>query len=107
MAGNYAPNYYGSGSGATAAEIVAAIKADPELGTADGGLVSNAAMLGVAIDGYTFTEAQRLMLAAMVGPITGGGTGTNVIKGADESKARITGTYDSLGNRTQTEIDAT
>jgi len=43
MAGNYAPNYYGGGSGATAAEIVAAIKADPELGTADGGLVANAA----------------------------------------------------------------
>jgi uncharacterized protein (DUF2126 family) len=59
------------------------------------------------IDGYTFTEAQRLMLAAMVGPITGGGTGTNVIKGADESKARITGTYDNLGNRTVTDLDAT
>lgn len=61
----------------------------------------------VDIDGYTFTEAQRLMLAAMVGPITGGGTGTNVIKGADESKARITGTYDNLGNRTVTDLDAT
>lgn len=56
MAGNYAPNYYGSGSGATAAEIVAAIKADPELGTADGGLVSNAALSAYAMVGTNVVE---------------------------------------------------
>lgn len=46
MAGNYAPNYYGGsgGSSPTADEIATAViakyKADPQLGTADGGLVA-------------------------------------------------------------------
>lgn len=40
LASSYA-EYYGA---ASAAEIIAAIKADPELGTAGGGLVANAAL---------------------------------------------------------------
>ncbi len=59
------------------------------------------------IDGYTFTEAQRLMLATLRGAITGGGTGENQIYAADGSKVRITATYDDLGNRTITDADAT
>ena len=37
----YAPAYYGGGSGASAADIIAAFKADPDLGTA--GLIADAA----------------------------------------------------------------
>lgn len=42
----FAPQFFGGdGTGASAAEIIAAFKADAELGTASGGLVANAAQV--------------------------------------------------------------
>ena len=45
----YAPAYYGGGSGASAAEIIAAFKADPDLGTGVNGAVTNAATAATEI----------------------------------------------------------
>lgn len=41
----FAPNFFGGGADATAAKVVAAIKADAQLGIAEGGLVANAAQV--------------------------------------------------------------
>lgn len=66
-----------------------------------------AVMAGGNIDGYTLEESQKLALAALTGVVSGGGTTENVIKAADNSKTRITGTVDANGNRTAVVLDAT
>jgi len=59
------------------------------------------------IDGYTLEDALKLCLAALAGKISGAATATNTIRAADDSKARITATVDSDGNRTAITLDAT
>lgn len=59
------------------------------------------------VDGYTLQEAMRIAVAALAGKVSGGGTTTNTIRAADDSKARITATVDSSGNRTALTLDAT
>jgi len=59
------------------------------------------------VDGYDMTEAMRLLLAVNAGELSGGGTTTNIIRAADDSKPRITATVDKLGNRTVLTLDAT
>lgn len=58
------------------------------------------------IDGYSLEEAQKLQLAAMAGKVSGAATTTVTIKAADDSKARITATVDSDGNRSALTLDA-
>jgi len=59
------------------------------------------------IDGYSLEEAQKLVLAMATGKLSGAATVTNIIRAADDSKARITATVDSDGNRTALTLDAT
>lgn len=58
------------------------------------------------IDGYSLEETLKLCLAALAGKLTVSG-GTVTIRAADDSKARITATVDSNGNRTSITLDET
>lgn len=51
-------------------------------------------------------EAARLILAAIAGKSTGGGTATITFRDVADSKARITATVDGSGNRTAVTLDA-
>lgn len=51
-------------------------------------------------------EAARLMLAALTGKSSGGGTSTVTFRDNADSKARITATVDGSGNRTAVTLDA-
>lgn len=62
---------------------------------------------GGDVDGYTLEQALKLILAACAGKLSGAATTTNVVRAADDSKARITATCDSDGNRTAVTLDAT
>jgi hypothetical protein len=58
--------------------------------------------------GVTIRGALRLLAAALAGKISGGGTTTITIRNAvADSKARITATVDSSGNRTAITTDQT
>lgn len=58
--------------------------------------------------GVTLRGALRLVLAALAGKISGGGTTTITVRNAvADSKARITATIDSSGNRTAVTTDLT
>jgi len=61
----------------------------------------------ISADGYDLEQAIRLILAADAGKLSGGGTTTEIMRAADDSKARITATVDSSGNRTAITLDAT
>jgi len=50
--------------------------------------------------GYSLREALRLVLAAVAGKVSGGGTSTITIRSATDGSNRITATVDSNGNRT-------
>lgn len=65
----FAPNFFGGGADATAAKVVAAIKADAQLGIASGGLVANAAQVlhvprsaGAIAAGAATTETRAVMI---------------------------------------------
>ena len=58
------------------------------------------------VDGFTMEEALKLMLSAMAGKLSGGGTATIIIRAADDSKDRITATVTEVGNRTSITLDA-
>lgn len=83
-----------------------------ELVESDGGVsrfTSNsleAVLASGDVDGYTMEEALKLMLAAMAGKLSGGGTATIIIRAADDSKERITATVTDVGNRTSITLDA-
>lgn len=64
-------------------------------------------LAGGDIDGYTLEETLKLCLAALAGKLSGANTTTVTIRAADDSKARITATVDSNGNRTAITLDAT
>lgn len=49
--------------------------------------------------GINFRQAQSMILAGAAGKVSGAGTGTIVIKGANNDTTRITATTDALGNR--------
>ena len=53
----------------------------------------------------TFEQAMNIMLAALAGKSTGGGGETITFRDAADSKARITATVDSAGNRTAITTD--
>lgn len=50
--------------------------------------------------GYSLREAMKLVLAALAGKVSGGGTTTITIRDVNDGKNRITATVDSNGNRT-------
>jgi hypothetical protein len=50
--------------------------------------------------GYSLREALRLVLAAVAGKVSGGGTSTITIRSATDGSNRITATVDANGNRT-------
>lgn len=64
-------------------------------------------LAGGDIDGYTLEQFCKLALAALGGKVSGAGTDTEVFRAADDSKARITATVDSSGNRSAITLDAT
>jgi hypothetical protein len=68
----------------------------------------NGIMAGGNIDSYSLEAALRLILAAAAGKlaVTNNGT-TNTFRAANDSKARITATVDSSGNRSAIVLDAT
>lgn len=59
------------------------------------------------IDGYSLEEALKLGLAVLAGEVSGAGTGTILIRAADDSKVRLTATTTAEGNRTALTLDAT
>lgn len=75
----------------------------------DGDAIPAAAQILAAgdIDGYAIEAALKLVLAACAGKSSGAGTGTEAIRAADDSKARITATVDSDGNRLAVTLDST
>ena len=58
------------------------------------------------VDGYTLEQTLKLCLAALAGKLSGAATTTITIRAADDSKARITATVDSDGNRSAITLDA-
>ena len=60
-----------------------------------------------SFDSFTFEGAFKLMLAALAGRLTGGGSGTESIYAANNSKVRITAVTDESGNRITVTLDAT
>lgn len=64
-------------------------------------------LAGGDVDGYTVEGTLKLLLAALAGKVSGGGTTTVTIRAADDSKARVTATVDSSGNRSALTLDAT
>ncbi len=57
--------------------------------------------------GLTLRQAFRLVSSVLFGKVSGGGTGTEVFRDFGDTKARITATVDSSGNRTAITRDAT
>lgn len=57
--------------------------------------------------GLTPRQAFRLVSAVLFGKVSGAGTGTEVFRDFGDTKARITATVDSSGNRTAITRDAT
>jgi hypothetical protein len=58
------------------------------------------------VDGFTLEEAMKLCLAGLAGKLSGAAGVTVTIQAADDSKARITATVDSDGNRSAVTLDA-
>lgn len=58
------------------------------------------------IDGYSLEEALKLVLSALAGKVSGGGTTEITFRAADDSKDRIVATVTSAGNRTSITLDA-
>lgn len=55
--------------------------------------------------GYSAEEIIRLLTAALAGKSSGAGTGTMQFRDLADTKARLTGTLDSNGNRTTVTLD--
>jgi hypothetical protein len=53
----------------------------------------------------TFVQIMRINLAVLTGRTTGVGTSTNVFKSHDNTKARVTTTFDSFKNRADVTLD--
>lgn len=55
--------------------------------------------------GLTLRQTTRIMLSALAGKVSGGGTAEIIFKGVDGTTARITATVDANGNRTAVVIN--
>lgn len=56
--------------------------------------------------GMTADELMKLMASALLGKVSGAGTGTESFRSIDDSKTRIIATVDENGNRTEVLMDA-
>lgn len=64
------------------------------------------AILDEVVEGtYTMRQMLKVMAAALVGKVSGGGTTTIVFKGVDGSTSRVTATVDANGNRSSVTLD--
>lgn len=59
------------------------------------------------LETYTAEELMRLQASVLLGKVSGAGTGTEVFRDLADTKARITVTVDSNGNRTAVTRDGT
>lgn len=78
------------GSGPSAADIAAA---------------SALAVWSKIIDGLPASQLQALFASAILGKVSGAGTGTEVFRDIADTKNRITTTVDANGNRTAVTLD--
>lgn len=62
---------------------------------------------GISDGTYDLQEIQRLMFAALVGKVSGGGTPTITYRNPPDNKNRIIATVDVNGNRTVVNLDGT
>lgn len=69
--------------------------------------IATAVLAAGDVDGYSLEATLKLCLAALAGKLSGAAGTTVTIRAADDSKARITATVDSDGNRTAITLDAT
>lgn len=73
----------------------------------DGNVDVAGAVMQYAIEsGWTIETMLRVFAAALAGKVSGAGTGTEVFRGINDDKDRITATVDSSGNRTAIILDA-
>lgn len=89
-------------SGDTDVDCTAYLMAEESLATVLAGILASG-----DVDGYTIEQTLKLILAANAGKVSGAATTTIAIRAADDSKARITATVDSSGNRSALTLDAT
>lgn len=61
--------------------------------------------LGTLEGSLSRDAAQRVMLSALAGKVSGAGTGTETFRDTADSKDRIVSTVDSSGNRTAVTLD--
>jgi len=84
---------------------------DTRLVNLDAAITSRATVAGVlagVIEGtYTLAQSVKLMLSLLVGKASGGGTGTLTFRDMADTKARVTMTVDSNGNRSAVTRDET
>lgn len=83
--------------------VLAAIAA---LNNVSAAQVATAILAAGDVDGFTLEQTLKLCLAALAGKVSGAATTTVTIRAADDSKARLTATCDSDGNRTAVTLDA-
>jgi len=62
---------------------------------------------GILEGTLSLSEALRIILAALAGKLSGGGTTTRYIRDVADTKPRITATIDTSGNRTAVTLDGT
>lgn len=97
----------GTGGGASAAEIVAAIWAQAATTPlpVDLTAIANAVWNRLTDTTYTSGDLLRLIAAMAAGRVSGAQTGTEVFRDVGDTKARITATVDAQGNRTAITLD--
>lgn len=97
----------------TNAELAAALAAADDAVLAAITALNNLDAAGVldAADGVetgiTLRQAQRIILAALAGKVSGADTNAPIFRSATDAKNRITATTDADGNRTAVTLDAT
>lgn len=89
-----------------AQEVTLGTPIDTDIST-DIANVPNLTRAGGDIDGFSFEDSQKIILAAAGGKLSGAATPTNILRAADDSKARITATVDADGNRSAVTLDGT
>jgi hypothetical protein len=78
------------------------------LGTAGAGLTAlGDIVLDEVVETLTMRQILMLLKAVMAGKSSGGGTATLKFQDHADSKARVTATVDSLGDRTAVTLDVT
>lgn len=74
-------------------------------GATDAQILAQAVWAHIIEGALSAEEVQRIMLAALAGKTEGVGTSTEKFKSLDDTKPRITTTFDAQGNRANTTLD--